>query len=69
MALFWVGVNTTMESEREIMEGFSSLIESAKKTRQALENPALDGAAAPTLVYWRDEVGEHSFATEKMLVA
>ena len=57
-----------MESEREIMEGFSSLIESAKKTRQALENPALDGAAAPTLVYWRDEVGEHSFVTEKLLV-
>ena len=60
---------STMESEREIMEGFSSLIESAKKTRQALENPALDGAAAPTLVYWRDEVGEHSFVTEKLLVA
>ena len=54
---------------QQAMEGFSSLIESAKKTRQPLENPALDGAAAPTLVYWRDEVGEHSFATEKMLVA
>ena len=60
---------STMMSEREIMEGFSSLIESAKKTRRNLENPALDGAAAPTLVYWRDEVGEHSFVTEKLLVA
>ena len=54
---------------QQAMEGFSSLIESAKKTRQPLENPALDGAAAPTLVYWRDEVGEHSFVTEKLLVA
>lgn len=60
---------STMESEREIMEGFSSLIESAKKTREALENPQLGDAAAPTLVYWKDESGEHSFVTDKVLIA
>ena len=61
---------STMESEREIMSEFYSLIESARATRQALETPEPTSAvASPTLVYWKDEMGEHSFVTELALVA
>ena len=59
---------STMESEREIMEGFHSLVESAKRTRGALDSPSQDDSTAPTLVYWKDEAGEHSFVTEKVHV-
>ncbi|MDX2375201.1 hypothetical protein M4I32_00085 [Microbacterium sp. LRZ72] len=61
---------STMESERKIMNEFHSLIASAKATRQALETPKSDHAVtAPTLVYWQDETGEHSFVTEKTLIS
>lgn len=60
----------TMESEREIMREFHSLIDSARATRKALESPVpSQGAASPTLVYWQDETGEHSFVTEQNLIA
>ncbi|WP_439592018.1 hypothetical protein [Microbacterium sp.] len=60
----------TMESEREIMSEFHSLVEAAKSTRSSLEAPApAKGGDSPTLVYWKDEAGEHSFVTELTLVA
>lgn len=60
----------TMESELEIMSEFHSLIESARTTRKALETSApTNGATSPTLVYWKDEAGEHSFVTEKDLIS
>lgn len=55
---------TTMESERAIIEGFHELIRSAKQTLRALESPEPGAGKSPTLVYWRDESGEHSFASE-----
>ncbi|MCI2956765.1 hypothetical protein MN032_03580 [Agromyces atrinae] len=61
---------STMESEREIMNEFHSLIESARATRKALDRSApTDAATSPTLVYWKDETGEHSFVTEKNLIS
>lgn len=60
---------STMESEREIMEGFHSLIDAAKKTRRTLDSSSSGEASSPTLVYWRDEAGEHSFVTELALIA
>lgn len=61
---------STMESEREIMTEFHSLIASARGTRKALDAPTPTvGKGTPTLVYWKDETGEHSFVTEENLVA
>jgi len=60
---------TTMESERDIIEGFHDLIRSAKHTLKALEHHELGSTTSPTLVYWRDETGEHSFATESIRAA
>lgn len=59
----------TMESELEIMREFHALIESAKSTRASLGSPNVaTSSGTPTLVYWRDESGDHSFVTEKQLV-
>jgi hypothetical protein len=59
----------TMESERAIMSEFHSLIESARTTRKALETSGPTyGTTSPTLVYWKDETGEHSFVTEQNLI-
>lgn len=61
---------STMESERVIMSEFHSLIESARTARKALEvSEPGDGTTSPTLVYWKDETGEHSFVTEKNLIS
>ncbi|WP_156253077.1 hypothetical protein [Pseudactinotalea terrae] len=60
---------STMENELGIMKDFDSLIHSAKQTLRSLEQPAAAREAAPTLVYWRDETGEHSFYTEQLRVA
>lgn len=61
---------STMESEREIMSEFHSLIESARATRTALDaSVPLNGSTSPTLVYWKDETGEHSFVTDKNLIS
>lgn len=59
---------STMESERDIMRDFHSLIEAAQATRKALDAPAAE-ATSPTLVYWKDETGEHSFVTEQKLIS
>ncbi|MET9312103.1 hypothetical protein ABZX12_09775 [Kribbella sp. NPDC003505] len=60
----------TMESERKIMSEFHSLIESARTTRKALETSGpTNGTTSPTLVYWKDETGEHSFVTEQNLIS
>lgn len=56
----------TLESELRIMEGFDSLIQSTKQTLDALKSPDDGLASSPTVVYWRDEAGEHSFYTEKL---
>lgn len=60
---------STLETELVIVKGFDSLIQSAKQTLEALENPKTDIGTAPTLVYWRDDTGEHSFSTEKLQIA
>lgn len=57
-----------MESEREIISDFHSLIESASDTRKALDEPE-DGNTSATLVYWQDESGEHSFVTEQNIIS
>lgn len=56
----------TLENEKKLMEGFDSLIYSAKQTLASLENPKADSQSSPSLVYWQDEVGEHAFYTEKL---
>jgi len=58
----------TLESEKAIMESFLSLIESAKKALCTLENEATSASGQATLVYWRDDDGEHSFVTEQLSV-
>lgn len=56
----------TMESERKIMKGFHSLIESARNTRKELDAPQRASDSEPTMVYWKDEAGTHSFVTEQL---
>ena len=60
---------STLESEVAIVKGFDSLIQSAKQTLSSLENPKNSLSSSPTLVYWQDETGEHSFSTEKLRVS
>lgn len=59
-----------VEGERELMREYTLLIDSASKTREALDssNPS-DAGASPTLVYWQDESGEHAFVTERPLIS
>lgn len=60
----------TMESEREIMSEFHSLIESAQATAKALDEiGSTSDGRSPTLVFWKDETGEHSFVTEQKLLS
>lgn len=59
----------TMENELGIMQDFTALIHSAKETLRALEKPERAPRSAPTLVYWRDETGEHAFHSEQIRVA
>ena len=60
----------TMESELGIMSEFHALIASAKATRTALDAPESEtNGSSPTLVYWKDESGEHSFVTDKTLIS
>jgi len=60
---------STMESEVGIMKDFASLIHSAEQSLRALESPQVEGATSPTLLYWRDEEGEHSLHTQRLRVA
>ncbi|MCD7100714.1 hypothetical protein [Pseudoclavibacter sp. 13-3] len=57
----------TMESERASMSEYLSLIESAKETRRALDNPK-STVDSPTLVAWKDDAGEHAFVTDQSLI-
>lgn len=59
---------STLVSELEIVKGFDALIRSAKDTLAELQNPQPTLASSPTLIYWQDETGEHSFSTEKISV-
>ncbi|MHA7987818.1 hypothetical protein ACX9R5_18650 [Rathayibacter sp. CAU 1779] len=69
LAKYRASYTATMESEKEITVHFQSLIESARTTRAELDAPASgNGGASPTLVYWKDELGEHSFVTQKQLI-
>lgn len=68
LAEFKEAYTATMESEREIMSEFHSLIESARDTRKALDEPQ-DENVSPTLVFWQDESGEHSFVTEQDIIS
>jgi hypothetical protein len=56
----------TLQSEMTIMKGFDSLIQATQDTLVSLENPKSAIESAPTMVYWQDETGEHSFATEQV---
>lgn len=60
---------STLESELVIVKSFDSLIQSAKQTLTALEKKSDGLNATSTLVYWKDETGEHSFSTESLQVA
>jgi hypothetical protein len=68
LAEFKEAYTATMESELEIMSEFHSLIESARDTRKALDEPQ-DENISPTLVFWQDESGEHSFVTEQNIIS
>lgn len=69
LAKYRAAYTATMESEKEITVEFQSLIESARTTRAEMEATASGtGGASPTLVYWKDELGEHSFVTQKQLI-
>lgn len=59
---------TTIVSEKNLLKGFDSLIESAKQTLETLKHP-LTGPSTPTLVYWRDDDGEHSFYSSHLRLA
>lgn len=60
----------TMESELEITSEFHALVDAARSTREAIEaSSPMSGATSPTLVYWKDDVGEHSFVTEENLIS
>lgn len=60
---------STVEGERALMSQYSVLIDSAGRTRAALESSqSFDSETSPTLVYWQDETGGHAFVTEKNLI-
>lgn len=56
----------TLESELALTKGFDSLIQSTRRTLRALENPKVESESSPTMVYWRDEDGEHSFYSHQL---
>ena len=58
----------TLESELAIVKGFDSLIQSSKQTLATLSSPQKSLEASPTLVYWKDESGEHSFFTDQVRI-
>ncbi len=59
---------TLIVNEKHLLKGFDSLIGSAKQTLETLEQP-LAGPSTPTLVYWRDDDGEHSFYSSDLRLA
>lgn len=59
---------STIASEKDLLKGFDSLIASVEQTLETLKRP-LGGPSTPTLVYWRDEDGEHSFYSSNLRLA
>lgn len=59
---------STIENEKGILKGFDSLMESAQRTLETIEHPLINDKT-PTLVYWRDEDGDHSFSTNRLRLA
>lgn len=57
---------STLESEKAIIESFSPLIESAKSVLASIEESRVADEDAPTLIYWRDESGDHAFSTKEL---
>lgn len=57
---------STLQSEKNLAQGFTSLIDSAKKTLQVLDRPELESKNAPKLLYWKDETGAHSITTNEL---
>lgn len=53
----------TMERERGILQDFHSLIETAKQLSETTDTQEL-----PTLLYWRDNEGEHCIATNEQVL-
>ena len=51
-----------MEKERVILKDFHSLIDAAKQISETANTQAF-----PTLVYWRDDEGEHCIATNEQI--
>lgn len=61
---------SVMEGERGLMKEYILLIDAASKTRAALDSPhTADAGGSPTLVFWKDEAGEHAFVTEQPLLS
>lgn len=60
---------STLESEKAIIESFSPLIESAKNVLHSLEQPSVTDEDSPTLIFWRDELGDHAFSTKELQIA
>lgn len=60
---------STLESEKAIIESFSPLIESAKNVLHSLEQPSVTDEDSPTLIFWRDELGDHAFSTRELQIA
>jgi hypothetical protein len=58
---------STLENERSLMDNFNSLIQSAKDSLKNLEKYN-DETNTPSLVYWKDSQGEHSFSTNELEV-
>lgn len=57
---------STIESQMGTLHNFSSVIHSVKQVRDAFEEVRPDPESSPTLVYWEDETGKHSFVTDKL---
>lgn len=49
------------------MSEFRTFTGAVRTVRKAIDDPA-DEKSSPTLVYWKDETGEHSFVTEQKLI-
>lgn len=59
----------TLQSELALTRGFDSLIQSTRDTLRVLESPKVESDASPTMVYWKDEDGEHSFYSHQLKLA
>ncbi len=58
----------TLKAEKDVQKGFDTLIQSAETTLEELRNPKPAEGESPTLVFWEDETGRHSFYTDSDLL-